>query len=415
MMVASLLKSVFIFNSSTLSGNIRYWNDTRVLKDNNAATQAVLHKVSNTNPIHIVVRQDSSGTTDIASQGFAAFSPAQTSATFAGSKFDSSFETSVGGGQTPSWCGSKTDEIQTITIAGCDSSLSATSKQVNLTIVDVNYNVRTFSFLCDASADSFRSSFMSANTGKSVYVSVSQGSSPSFTNVITLGYQGSVGGPKNWYQPYVASAVFGLTVTVNSFQEGGYVNNQYQTKTVLQEIKSLWIAKVVSFNATLWYGPTAINFTSTNGTLTRHANNFPDHWISITRFNHSNWVEYQITFSKPSKNVTHIQVTTPGLSGQLVAFINTLTSANNYPIFYNPKQPFGFSNSGQYTCYKREHNYSAWTYSTGNGNDGVAAEVIIFAYNIFCSNNLCTCIGNRLKILLILLDIQCWTMPSLSI
>ena len=47
---------------------------------------------------------------------------------------------------------------------------------------------------------------------------------------------------------------------------------------------------------------------------------------------------------------------------------------NNYPIFYDLKHPFGYSNSGQYTCYKREHNYTAWAYSTGY-NDGIPAEV----------------------------------------
>ena len=361
----------------TRTGNIRYWNDSRVLKDNNAATQAVLRKISNTNPIHIVVRQDSSGTTDIASQGFASFSPAQPTATFAGSTFDSSFATSVGGGEKPNWCGSKTDEIQTITIAGCDSSFPASSKQVNLTIVDVNYNVRTISFLCDANANSFRSSFMLVNSGKSVYVSVNQGSSPS-TNVITIGYQGSVGGPKNWYQPYIASAASGLTVTVKTLQEGGYVNNQFQAITVLPEIKSLWISKSAKFNVTLWYGSTAVNFTAINGNLTRRTSNFPIEWSTFSRVNHTKWVEYQITFAASSTFVakaTHVQVTTSGFSDHFLAFINTLTTSNNYPIFY--KQPAGFSNSGQYTCYKREHNYTAWTYSTGNGNDGVAAEVHI--------------------------------------
>ena len=40
-----------------LLGNIRYWNDPRVLIDNNAATKAVLASISK--PIRLVVRQDS--------------------------------------------------------------------------------------------------------------------------------------------------------------------------------------------------------------------------------------------------------------------------------------------------------------------------------------------------------------------
>jgi hypothetical protein len=74
-----------------------------------------------------------------------------------------------------------------------------------------------------------------------------------------------------------------------------------------------------------------------------------------------------------------VEVLTPVLG--LVASINTFTTAYNYPRFYNSAQPYGLSGSGEFTCYKREHNYTAFTYNTGNGNDGVAAEVNATLFN----------------------------------
>ena len=362
-----------------LLGNIRYWNDPRVLTDNNAATKAVLASISK--PIRLVVRQDSSGLSSVLGSAFSSFNPAQPTATFAGSTFDSSFATSVGTSSTPTWCGVKTDEIQKISITGCNHSLAAGLKLVTMAIIDINSNVQSFTFSCDASASSFRSLFMSVNTGKSVFVSVSQGSSPSFTNVITLGYQASIGGAKNWYQPYVMSVAAGLKVTVSTLQEGGYLNSQFATISALQEIKSLWISKSATFNATLTYGTSSFNFTATTGGIVSHlsASLLPTVWSSIAAVDHTNWKEYQITFLAMSKSTVAksmaVKVTTPGLG--LVASVNTLTTANNYPVFFDSAHKYGLSGSGQYTCYKREHNYTAWSFNTGY-NDGIPAEVNIY-------------------------------------
>ena len=348
------------------------------MADNNAATKAVLASISK--PIRLVVRQDSSGLSSVLCSAFSSFNPAQPTATFAGSTFDSSFATSVGGSpSTPTWCGAKTDEIQKITITGCNHSLAANLKLVTMAIVDINYNIQSFSFSCDTSAISLRSSFMSVNTGKSVFVSVTQGSSPSFTNVITLGYQASIGGAKNWYQPYVTSVATGLTVTVSTLQEGGYLNSQFATISSLQEIKSLWISKSATFNATLTYGTSSFNFTAKSGIVSHlYASLLPSVWSSINTVDHANWKEYQIIFSAISKSSVAksmtVKVITPGLG--LVASANTFTTANNYPVFYDSAHKYGLSGSGQYTCYKREHNYTAWSFNTGY-NDGIPSEVNI--------------------------------------
>ena len=332
------------------------------------------------------MNQESSGTTAIFSNSLSAFSPAQPS-----SPFDTSYAGSVAVGSPPipNWCGLKTDEIQKITITGCNHTLSSPLKTITMAIVDVNYYVRSFSFLCDASASSFRSAYMTANTGKSVFVSLSQSTSTggSTNPTFTIGYQASIGGAKNWYQPYVISAATGLTVSVNTFQEGGYVNNQYVTLTVLQEIKSLYVSKSASFNATLTYGTTTkFNFTSINGVISNidtMSTNFLQGLLStITLISHTNWNEYQLKFNTVSKSVIikdmRVQVTTHGLS--LVASMNTLTTANSYPVFYDSVHKFGFLGSGQYTCYKREHNYTAWSYNTGYSY-GVPSEVINTSIN----------------------------------
>ena len=260
---------------------------------------------------------------------------------------------------------------------------------MTLAIVDSNYNVKKFTFACDATSTSFKSSLMSVNGGKSVFVSVKQGDSSS-TQIFTIGYKSSVGAAKNWYQPYVVSSAAGLTVSVKTVQEGGYDNNLYQTKLVLQEVKSLFISRASTFNATLTYGSNVFNFTATNGTLSGY-NNLTrvlfgaDTATTIKLYRHNIWLEYQIVFPASSSFAAkhlHVQITSVGLSGNL-ASVNTLTTSNNYPIFYNKKVPFGFSSSGQYTCYKREHNYTAWSYNTGY-NDGIPAEVFMINISIRC-------------------------------
>ena len=369
-------------------GNIRYWNDPRILADNNnnAATKAVLATI--TKPIRVVVRQDSSAISTIFASALSSFNPIQPTATFAGTIFDSSFATSVGSSSSPTWCGLKTDEIQKITITNCNPSLPTQSKLITMIIVNSNYNIKNITFLCDAHANSFRSLFMTSNGGKSVFVSMTQSGSPSYINVFTIGYQASVGGPKNWYQPSITSISTGLSATISTLQEGGYVNNQFVTIPILPEIKSLWISKSATFDATLNYVLLTCNITATNGQISGLSTcpmSVSKIWITISApIDHPFWKEYQITFSIISKSFIaqpmSIKITTPGLG--LVAFVNTLTTANNYPVFYDTIHKYGLSGSGQYTCYKREHNYTAWSFNTGY-NDGIPAEVNICYLSIY--------------------------------
>ena len=77
-------------------GSIRKWNDTRVLNDNaQPSVKAALASISSN--IKVIVRADSSGTTEIFSTALSSFDPAT------GKSVDYSFTSTVGFGQTPTW------------------------------------------------------------------------------------------------------------------------------------------------------------------------------------------------------------------------------------------------------------------------------------------------------------------------
>ena len=54
-------------------GAIRYWNDPRILNDNTGYTKLILSTLAQ--PIRVVVRTDSAGTSEILTNGLASFSP----------------------------------------------------------------------------------------------------------------------------------------------------------------------------------------------------------------------------------------------------------------------------------------------------------------------------------------------------
>lgn len=132
-------------------GNIRQWNDPRILNDNSGRVKTILSGISQS--INVVVRTDSSGTTEIFSNALASFDPA-------GAKIpDYSFATTATAGQTPKWCGQLTDEIQTITITGCISSLTQASLRINLMVVGTNNLLYPVHFNCNDTASNVKIAF----------------------------------------------------------------------------------------------------------------------------------------------------------------------------------------------------------------------------------------------------------------
>ena len=362
-------------------GHIRYWNDSRILADNTPQAQTLLKTIKS--QIHPVARTDSSGTTSIFTSALASFSPAVSSS------FDSSFTTSVTASQTPFWCGLLTDEIQIITINGCVSN-----QLVNMTIVGSDYKLRSIEFSCDIDQTTFQSLFQS-NNGNNKAIHITKTLTGVNTNVFTIGYMASVTSssnkPLNWYQPYINQVASGLTVTVTTLQEGSYVNSPYVTKTILPEIKSIWVNQQFDFSFNISYNGIVSNtfnsLTITPATLQSALINIVPNGIisSVINVTHSGsiWKEYRITFTTSATFVSKIlQVLPMTNETQSLIAVMTLTTSNNYPIFYDSVTVYGYSKSGKYSCYKRELNYTQFSVNTGYGNSGVISEVLNIPYSI---------------------------------
>jgi ABC-type phosphate transport system substrate-binding protein len=364
-------------------GDIRYWNDARILADNSGVVKAILKTI--VDPITVAVRVDGSGTTNIFTTALTAFDPITT-----GLQSDYSFANTVGLGEKPSWCSKLTDEVQIIKVTGCGVNNAV---QVNLTIVGYDYILRDMSFDCDMTATEFQGLWQSANGGKAVHVKKTVTST---TVQFLIGYLASAdfsNKPTNWYQPAIISYASGLTVTVSTLQEGGYLNSHYNyaSKPVSVEIKSLWIDTSASspFTFTLSYGGLT-NSTSVLSSSSITANQVLNTLLSLapaaiasvvlkTR-SPSTWVEFLITYKSQSSSswtapvLAITQLSDPNAIDSIA--ITTLQTHNNFPIFYDSSSPGGFGISGKYTCYKRQQNYTAFAYRTGSGNPGVIAEVV---------------------------------------
>jgi ABC-type phosphate transport system substrate-binding protein len=224
-------------------GNIRVWNDSAILADN-ANEPTVLSALSNLNKnIQIVVRTDGSGTTEIFSSALASFSPINTAISP-----DYSFQKTVTAGEKPFWCGTFTDEVQTMTITGvCDSTVA--DKTVVIQVVDVDYNLKIITFACDADVATIKPLIVTAMKNQNVALNLI--SSTSNARVFRIGYLAALDNsskvPRNWYTPSVVSQPIGIKVTFGTIQEGSYKNSHYSYSSIpkLPEIQSLWVNNAI--------------------------------------------------------------------------------------------------------------------------------------------------------------------------
>ena len=352
-------------------GIIQYWNDTAIVNDNanvpylSNFLRTVNHKIL------VVVRTDSSGTTEIFSDALALFDPTG----------PASFNTLVGTGPTPKWCGQKTDEITVMNITGC---AAATTKVIHLKVVDSTKTVRDIAFNCDVTPSTLMTLLAtSASGGHSLNMTIyRQGT------IYTMGYSDSVTVGLNWYQPTVASMPVGVSVTLSTLQEGGYLNSHYNsTYSTLPLIQSLWILPVGSSmlftiswqSGVTTYTTSAIdaNTATDLSTTIYQAMNIasPGTLSSLSQVvrtaRGNSWIEYQITFTVPSSQYGFTASTTAPSSqyaNNVVLF--TFQNYNNYPLFYDSRHPVGSGGSGRYTCYQSYLGYQPRSYWTGTANPG---------------------------------------------
>ena len=370
--------------ASIFKGDIRYWNDSRILNVNPTAVKQVLQNIGA--PITVVVREDSSGTSDIFSTALSLFDPGGVQSP------DYSWATVVGHGEKPNWCGALTDEIQVIATSNCNSTASSAAKTIHAKLVDTAFHFRDTAFECDDSAANVKSAFESVFGHGSILVTRSVLSSTSFA--FTIGYFGAPIRNKNKYEPFLYGMTAPVSATVSTKQEGGFWNSHYNSSAFLvtAESQSIWIDKNSTAAFTFSNGnpgqdsslqsPVVTNVPQTDmsSAIRSALSSIAQYLVTkVTRVAHgSNWDEYRLTFNSTKPNpskpkpfiVNDLNTSIPSLVG-----VSTFLHASNYPLFYDAAHPAGFQSSGKYTCYRHDHNLTAWSYYTGQSNLGVVAAV----------------------------------------
>ena len=380
--IPELLGNVLVFSRSTLAGifkrDIKYWNDYRILNDNTGATKSILSTLNQ--PISVVVRTDSSGTTSIFSAGLSSFDP------ISGAAVDYSFAATIGASTTPTWCGPLTDEIQVLTVTNCTIAQTSSQRLVTLSVKDLAFVMRSLSFDCNATAVQVQSQFNTILGSDSVIVTRSNPTSTS--TVFSIGYWYSPVNKKNMYEPFVLSS--GSTaVSVATVQEGGFLNSHYNSSAYFVTIESQSIFVNMLYNASFtvtYTAPMGATFVSpvinpatgnTAQVLLAALNALYSGLVvsSVTRSFHfpSPWVEYVVVFSTATPSLLGVTVTNAAMAGQVT--VMRFLKGKNYPLFYDGAHPLGLSGSGRYTCYRNQDKMAPWSYFTGNLNPGVCALV----------------------------------------
>lgn len=329
-------------------GNITKWNDFRILK-NNPSISASLVQVSH--DIKVVVRTDSSGTSEIFTTALSLFDPMTSTP-------DHSFATTVTAGPTPKWCGALTDEVQIIRISGCVFASPISSKLIQMRVVDGSYAVKSLTFACDASARDLQIAFKNKPSGPGLSISVSKSVDSSEVTIFKVGYSDSATSRKSWYKPSLVSAPSGVSVNISTLQEGGYLNSHFNTTYfVTPLIESIWVSSAASFSYNVsWQSngkeyQIGVSTTSNRADIIKAFNVvLADSVSSVTILNHSSsiWTEYRVKFS-PAASVSFSAFSVNPLvsanSGNVL--ITTLLDYNNYPVFYDYSHPRGYKGSGR--------------------------------------------------------------------
>jgi PBP superfamily domain len=350
----------FVLSRATIAaiftGEIQYWSDSRIVADNagSAAVAATLQKIAS--PISVVVRTDSSGTSQIFATALSRFS----------STGSSSFASVVGSSSKPTWCGALTDEVQVITITGCTAAAVAGSgKLVHMVFVDGTYAVRDLLFSCGASAQNLTSMFASSARASSGFnVTVYRSSSGNQVKY-TIGFSDPQTVAKDWYKLRLISAPTGVTVNVTTLQEGGFTNSHFNSSAyyVTPVIQSLWLSQAAapfqfqiswrSGNSNKQYSTGAVSYASSQNiaqSIYTSINAVASGAVlNVTRADHpqSTWTEYRLTFASSADALSYSNFTATSTAAVGSVYILTLLDSNNYPLFYDSSHPSGFGGSGR--------------------------------------------------------------------
>lgn len=334
-------------------GKILFWNDTRIISNNNELLGTILSGIMH--PIRVVVRTDSSGTSEIFSTALSLFDPAGLSTP------DYSFGGTIGQGSNPEWCGSLTDEVQVITINGCNSASPSTVKFIHLKVVDAARIMRDLNFTCDASAGDVAAAFAISTPGPNLSIYVGRSISQIGVIKYTIGYSDFRTLKRNWYKPSIVSLPTGVTLTISTLQEGGYLNSHFNsTYYVTPQIQSIWISSLApSFNYRIsWtsvftkakYIVDLNSLQSANNISTLLSAAYAGSVTSVKRVTsaQSIWIEYRVTFAMITSSIFSTFTATAAIEeNDQFIFMNTYLDYRNYPLFYDFLHPRGYGGSGR--------------------------------------------------------------------
>jgi hypothetical protein len=348
-------------------GDIRKWNDSRILADNSGEVLTILRNLDK--DITVTVRTDGSGTTEIFTVALVLFDPSTNG--------QMSFASYAGSGSSPKWCGPSTDEITIIETTSCSSN---SDKSITITLVDIDSAPYDVTFSCDNSAAELSAIFQST---KGIYLNISKEG-----DTFLIGYSDSAYVAKNLYKPLLKSSG-PSSVSISTLQEGGYLQNHYnQSYFEMNQIQSLIVLNTkqlsVQLNLTTSdssvysMGLLALNSSDLAATSTAIANAINTAYGSaiatVTATSSGNYdiykVSFTLAFSKASSTSAPMTVRTFTVGTSTIetfgeGYVFILQDTLNFPLFYDSANPSGFVNSGKYTCHTRRQNYKPWTYQTG--------------------------------------------------
>ena len=253
------------------------------------------------------------------------------------------------------------------------------------------------SITCNVSANDMKASLNNIYGANSLLVRRSV--LPDLTSfVYTIGYWGPAVRGQNMHQ-------FGVIngsehgVDIRTLQEGGFTNNHYnKSYIVTPAILSIWVN--VNYNASfqlmsslLGIASEVIHPSDTQTFINALATQLqiflvgPRPTILLKKYRlPSPWREFQITYNNSltpanimALSLLRVVAVDVRYTGQVA--LTTYLSYNNYPLFYDNTHRSGLAGSGRYSCYRSQDNLDSWSYYTGNGNQGVAAQVNIFMLN----------------------------------
>ena len=333
-------------------GEVLFWNDSRILASN-PVLRSTLIKISHR--IRVLVRTDSSGTSEIFSTALARFDPMGIRTP------DYSFAATVGAGSNPSWCGLLTDEIQIITVVGCNSALPNIQKLIYMKVVSAEKSMRDLTFACDATAENITAEYARTYPGANLTVVVNKKVTSTGIVKLQIGYGDPFIAGKKWYKPAIVSLPVGVIVSISTLQEGGYFNSHYNsTYIITPQVQSIWIASstssfrfVVSLRNIMGteYNITLSTPTSENEILASFnsviANSVEK--VRLVNSTSSPWIEFRVIFTGiASSQLSAFTVHSELQRNSDAVYITTYLDFNNYPLFYDYKHPTGFGGSGRF-------------------------------------------------------------------